>query len=103
MNRWGFKDLGVGVGLRTVHFGRILAEHPRIDWFEILSENFMDTGGRPLYVLDRVCERYPVAPAVSQDTYQRCGREEQRREIDDVEPRKLFGIDLITHDARSDR
>jgi uncharacterized protein (UPF0276 family) len=61
MNRWGFKDLGVGVGLRTVHFGRILAEQPRIDWFEVLSENFMDTGGRPLYVLDQVCERYPVA------------------------------------------
>lgn len=60
-NRWGFKDLGVGVGLRTVHFGRILAEHPKVDWFEILSENFMDTGGRPLYVLDQVCERYPVA------------------------------------------
>jgi len=60
-NRWGFKDLGVGVGLRTVHFGRILAEHPQVDWFEILSENFLDTGGRPLYVLDQVCERYPVA------------------------------------------
>jgi uncharacterized protein (UPF0276 family) len=60
-NRWGFKNLGIGVGLRTVHFGRILAEHPAVDWFEVLSENFMDSGGRPLYVLDQVCERYPVA------------------------------------------
>jgi hypothetical protein len=32
-----------------------------VDWFEILSENFMDTGGRPLYVVDRVAETYPVA------------------------------------------
>jgi uncharacterized protein (UPF0276 family) len=61
MNRWNFKDLGVGVGLRTTHFGHILAEKPEVDWFEVLSENFMDTGGRPLYVLDQVAERYPIA------------------------------------------
>jgi uncharacterized protein (UPF0276 family) len=60
-NRWNFPDLGIGVGLRTVHFGEILARHPRVEWFEVLSENFMETGGRPLYVLDQVAERYPVA------------------------------------------
>jgi uncharacterized protein (UPF0276 family) len=60
-NRWGFPDLGIGVGLRTVHFGHILAKQPQVDWFEILSENFMDTGGRPMWVLDQVVERYPVA------------------------------------------
>jgi hypothetical protein len=59
-NRWGFPDLGIGVGLRTVHFGTILGQHPSVDWFEVLSENFMDTGGRPLHVLDQVAERYPV-------------------------------------------
>jgi hypothetical protein len=32
-----------------------------VDWFEVLSENFMQTGGRPMYVLDQVAERYPVA------------------------------------------
>jgi uncharacterized protein (UPF0276 family) len=61
MNRWNLKDLGVGVGLRTVHFGHILDTTPQVDWFEVLSENFMDTGGRPLHVLDQVVERYPVA------------------------------------------
>ncbi len=61
MNRFGLPDLGVGIGLRTVHFGEILAKKPALDWFEVLSENFMDTGGRPLHVLDRVVERYPVA------------------------------------------
>ena len=60
-NRWNFPDLGLGVGLRTVHFGHILANHPDVDCFEILSENFMDTGGRPLYILDQVAERYPIA------------------------------------------
>lgn len=60
MNRWGYPDLGFGIGLRTVHFSHILENRPKIDWFEILSENYLDTGGRPLYVLDQVCERYPV-------------------------------------------
>jgi uncharacterized protein (UPF0276 family) len=60
LNRFGLPDLGVGVGLRTVHFGHILAQEPEVDWFEVLSENFLDTGGRPLHVLDRVAERYPV-------------------------------------------
>jgi len=61
MNRFGLPDLGIGIGLRAAHFGEILAGKPALDWFEVLSENFMDTGGRPLFVLDRVVERYPVA------------------------------------------
>jgi uncharacterized protein (UPF0276 family) len=60
-NRWGLPDLGIGVGLRTVHFPYILGHRPQVDWFEVLSENFMETGGRPLHVLDQVAERYPVA------------------------------------------
>jgi hypothetical protein len=61
MNRFGIRDLGVGIGLRPVHFGPILSGSPQIDWFEVLSENYMDTGGRPLFLLDQVVERYPVA------------------------------------------
>ena len=56
-NRWGFANLGIGVGIRTVHFGHILSEWPPVDWFEVLSENFMETGGRPMRVLDQVVER----------------------------------------------
>lgn len=59
-NRWNLPDLGIGVGLRTVHFPHILSQKPDVDWFEVLSENFMDTEGRPLHVLDQVVERYPV-------------------------------------------
>jgi uncharacterized protein (UPF0276 family) len=59
--RWDLPDLGIGVGLRTVHFGHILSKKPDVDWFEVLSENFMDTGGRPMYVLDQIVERYPIA------------------------------------------
>ncbi|MCC6391965.1 MAG: DUF692 domain-containing protein [Bryobacterales bacterium] len=59
-NRWNLPDLGFGIGLRSVHFTHILEHRPPVDWFEVLSENYMDTGGRPLYVLDFVAERYPV-------------------------------------------
>jgi uncharacterized protein (UPF0276 family) len=59
-NRWGFPDLGIGVGLRTAHFPTILSEWPAVDWFEAITENFLDTGGRPLEVLERVAARYPV-------------------------------------------
>jgi uncharacterized protein (UPF0276 family) len=61
MNRFGFPDLGIGIGLRASHFGEILSRWPKLDWFEVLSENYMDTGGRPQWVLDQVSERYPVA------------------------------------------
>ncbi len=59
-DRFGLPDLGVGVGLRTVHFGHILSTRPDVDFYEALTENFLDTGGRPLHVLDRVAERTPV-------------------------------------------
>jgi hypothetical protein len=60
-NRFGLPDLGFGVGLRTPHYSRVLAEEPRVDWFELLSENYMHTGGRPLTIAERVAERYPIA------------------------------------------
>lgn len=59
-NKWNFPDLGLGMGLRTVHFKHVLETWPEIDFFEIVSENFMDTEGRPMHVLDQVAERYPV-------------------------------------------
>ena len=58
--RLGYPHLGLGVGLRTVHFDYILEHQPRVDWFEIISENFMDSRGRPRYILNQIVERYPV-------------------------------------------
>lgn len=58
--RLGLPNLGLGVGLRSVHFSHIIENWPPVDWFEVISENFMDSGGRPRYVLDQVAERYPV-------------------------------------------
>lgn len=59
-NRFGLPRLGVGLGLRTVHYSHILRERPAVDWFEIISENYMSTAGRPLDVLDAIAEQYPV-------------------------------------------
>jgi uncharacterized protein len=59
-NRFGFPDLGIGLGLRTVHYGHLLEHWPDVGWFEILSENYMQTAGRPLHFLDRIAERYPI-------------------------------------------
>ncbi|HJZ92319.1 MAG TPA: DUF692 domain-containing protein [Gemmataceae bacterium] len=58
--RFDLPNLGLGVGLRTSHFPHILRDRPAVDWFEIISENFMDSGGRPRYVLEQVAEHYPV-------------------------------------------
>ncbi len=52
-------NLGIGIGLRPVHFQEIFASWPAIDWFEIISENFM-AGGMPVRNLERILERYPV-------------------------------------------
>lgn len=61
MNRFGLPDLGIGIGLRTTHYREILEGDPEVAWFEVLSENYMQTRGRPLAILDAVAERYPVA------------------------------------------
>jgi uncharacterized protein (UPF0276 family) len=58
--RLGHAQLGLGVGLRTVHFNHILEHLPEVDWFEVISENFMDSAGRPRYVLSQIAERYPT-------------------------------------------
>lgn len=56
----GIENLGLGIGLRTVHFSHILNHWPAVDWFEIISENFIDSQGRPRFVLEQIAERYPV-------------------------------------------
>jgi hypothetical protein len=53
-------NLGHGVGLRRDHFERVLSAPTGVDWFEVISENFMVDGGRPLDVLRRVRRDYPI-------------------------------------------
>jgi uncharacterized protein (UPF0276 family) len=55
-----FPALGCGVGLRPVHYAHVLDTCPAVDWFEVISENFMVPGGRPLHVLERVRADYPL-------------------------------------------
>lgn len=53
-------QLGFGLGLRTEHYKTIVDEHPAVDWFEVISENYMVPGGKPLHFLDKVREDYPL-------------------------------------------
>lgn len=55
-----FPDLGFGLGLRIPHYAHIFEHRPRVDWFEIISENFMDTDGKARRNLARIREHYPV-------------------------------------------
>ncbi len=52
--------LGFGLGLRPQHYTDILEGDPPIDWFEVISENYMVPGGQPLKMLDRIRARYPI-------------------------------------------
>lgn len=52
--------LGYGLGLRPIYYDEILSTHPPVDWFEIISENYMTPGGRPLAMLERVRADYPI-------------------------------------------
>ncbi|MGH8757775.1 MAG: multinuclear nonheme iron-dependent oxidase, partial [Burkholderiales bacterium] len=52
--------LGFGLGLRIPHYDEILATRPKVDWFEVLSENYLVPGGKPLHYLERIRANYPV-------------------------------------------
>lgn len=52
---------GFGLGLRAQHYPDFLEKAVPVDFVEVISENFMIEGGRPLQVLDRIRERHPVA------------------------------------------
>jgi uncharacterized protein (UPF0276 family) len=60
MTESAVSSLGFGLGLRPQHYPAILDGQPEIDWFEILSENYMVDGGRPLAKLMAIRERYPM-------------------------------------------
>src|ERR1051325_7511579 len=55
-----FPQLGAGLGLRREHYQHVLANRPAVDWFEVISENFMVPGGNPRRVLESVRRDYPV-------------------------------------------
>lgn len=53
-------SLGFGLGLRSAHYEAVLRDRPEVDWFEIISENYMVPGGRPLDYLERIRAHYPM-------------------------------------------
>lgn len=59
-DRKSLPNLGIGLGLRIPHYDDIFTHWPDVDWFEIISENFMVEGGKPLETLEKILDRYPV-------------------------------------------
>lgn len=53
-------NLGIGIGFRLEHYDEICLLKPDIDWFEIISENYMIDGGKPIECLEKILEDYPV-------------------------------------------
>lgn len=58
--RFPVSSLGLGIGMRPVHYQEILKSKPPIDWFEIISENFLMESGKPLEYLEKILEHYPI-------------------------------------------
>lgn len=52
--------LGFGLGLRTEHYHEVLESKPDVDWFEVISENYMVPGGKPLDFLTKIRANYPM-------------------------------------------
>ena len=52
-------NLGFGLGLRTPHYQDVIDLKPDVDWFEVITENYLVDGGKPLYFLDRIAQDYP--------------------------------------------
>ena len=53
--------LGFGIGLRAEHYDAIAGDRPPADWFEAITENYVETGGRPLAILESIRRDHPVA------------------------------------------
>lgn len=59
-NRLGLPNLGLGLGLRSKHIQYLLHNDPIVDWFEVISENYLDNHGFQRYALDRIAEKVPL-------------------------------------------
>jgi hypothetical protein len=54
------KLAGFGLGLRTPHYEAVLNEPHAIDWLEVITENYLVPGGKPLDYLERIRGRFPL-------------------------------------------
>jgi len=55
------RSAGFGLGLRTSHYPDFLAAQQPLDWLEIITDNFLVEGGKPLHMLERIRRDYPMA------------------------------------------
>ncbi|CAN5267412.1 hypothetical protein BH11PSE11_BH11PSE11_27920 [soil metagenome] len=53
--------LGIGIGLRAPHYRQFLEQRPAVDWLEVHTENYFDSGGWDAHVLDQLRRHYPIS------------------------------------------
>ena len=87
MSALDWPRLGFGVGLRAEHYPHVLAQRPSVDWFEAITENYLDSGGRPLYVLEEVRRDYPLALPYTEESLAHVT--ERVRRVQDVLGRRV--------------
>lgn len=50
-----------GIGLRAPHYQKIIDKHPNVAWLEVHAENYLSDGGRPLNMLEKIRQDYPIS------------------------------------------
>lgn len=55
-----FPSLGFGLGLRHQHYDDVLSGRSSASWFEVVTENYLGDGGRPIRMLEKIREDYPI-------------------------------------------
>ena len=92
---------GFGLGLRTEHYRDFVAAPQRVDWLEIISENYLIDGGKPLHFLDRIRRDYPmvmhgVSLSIGSTDALDCSYLGQLRALADrIEPAWVFGPSVL--------
>ncbi len=56
----GLPSSALGLGLRALHYPHILEHTPDVDYFEIISENFLGPALAPRQKLERIRKNYPI-------------------------------------------
>lgn len=51
---------GSGIGLRSLHYQYIITKKPKVNWFEVISDNYFCSGGLPLFYLEKIRQDYPL-------------------------------------------
>jgi uncharacterized protein (UPF0276 family) len=59
-DRWDHPNFGFGLALVHLHYRQVVAQRPPVDFYELITENFLETEGYPSHLVDQLSDRGPV-------------------------------------------